>query len=52
VELGRRFPLVKVHDPTVGTAPIKTLRNLSSLTLTLSDHPLVVELKRGERSPR
>ena len=44
VRLGKAHPSVRVYDPTVGTAPVRTLSNVSSLTLTLSDHPLVVEL--------
>lgn len=35
---------VKVYDPTVGTTPTQTLSNVSSVPLTLSDHPLIVEL--------
>ena len=46
VNLGRAFPLVKAYDPTVGTAPMRTLRNAASLTLTLSDHPIIVEVPR------
>lgn len=48
VNLGRKFPLVRVYDPTIGTAPIKTLPNIDSLALTLSDHPLIIELKPGQ----
>ncbi len=44
VNLSRAFRSVKVYDPTVGTAPTKTLRNVSSLTLALSDHPMVIEI--------
>ena len=44
VNLGRAFPLVKVYDPTVGTLPVRTVHNAASLTLTLSDHPVIIEL--------
>ena len=44
VNLGRAYPLVKVYDPTVGTGPIRTVHNAASLTLTLSDHPMVIEI--------
>jgi len=44
VSLGRAYPLVKVYDPTVGTAPTRTLRKAASLTLALSDHPVVIEI--------
>ena len=44
VNLGRAYSLVKVYDPTIGTAPLKTLRRATSLTLTLSDHPVIIEI--------
>ena len=44
VHLGRACPSVTVYDPTVGTAPTQTLRNVTSLTLEMSNHPLVIEI--------
>ena len=44
VRLGETHPTVKVYDPTIGTQPIQTHRGVDSLKLTLSDHPLIVEL--------
>lgn len=44
VNLGRQYPSVNVYDPTVGTSPVQTLRKIKSLALTLSDHPLVIEV--------
>jgi hypothetical protein len=35
---------VKVYDPTTGTSPTQTLQNVTSVPLTLGDHPVVVEL--------
>jgi hypothetical protein len=35
---------VKVYDPTVGTEPIPTKSDHDSLTLTLTDHPLIVAI--------
>jgi hypothetical protein len=32
----------KIYDPTIGTEPIASHASVASLTLTLSDHPLVV----------
>ena len=53
VRLGSTYPAVKVYDPTVGTEPVQTLNAISSLTLTLSDHPLIIaipgNLKRTDR---
>lgn len=47
VNLGRVYPSVKIYDPTVGTAPTQTVHNAASLTLTLSDHPVVIEVPRA-----
>jgi hypothetical protein len=38
------YPLVKVYDPTTGTEPVQTRREIKSLKLTLSDHPLIIAL--------
>ena len=35
---------VRVYDPTMGTAAVQMLTNVSSVPLTLSDHPVVVEI--------
>ena len=44
VQLGRPYPSVRIYDPTLGAAPVQTVNNTASLPLTLSDHPLVIEL--------
>jgi hypothetical protein len=44
VNLGRTFATVKVYDPTTGTAPTQTLSSVASVTVTLTDHPVVIEL--------
>lgn len=44
VNLGRSYPLVNVYDPTVGTTPTQTLRHAASVTLEMSNHPLVIEI--------
>ena len=44
VRLGETHPVVKVYDPTVGTEPVQTRRKVDSLTLTVTDHPLVVAI--------
>jgi hypothetical protein len=44
VKLGREFPIVNLFDPTAGESPIETLRHITSVTLTLTDHPVVLEL--------
>jgi hypothetical protein len=45
VNLGGTHASVKVYDPTVGTEPIDTHSAISSLTLTLSDHPLIIAIR-------
>jgi hypothetical protein len=45
VKLGATYGSVKVYDPTLGVAPIQTLANVSSVTLTLSDHAFIVEIE-------
>lgn len=44
VDFASRHGAVKVYDVTSGTAPVQNLANVDHLTLTLSDHPLVVEI--------
>jgi hypothetical protein len=44
VNLGRICSSVKLYDPTIGIMPIHTLNNVRSVSLTLSDHPIVIEI--------
>ena len=44
VDFGKRVGLIKVYDPTVGTTPVQTVHGASSVSLKMSDHPLVLEL--------
>ena len=44
VDLGASFPAVKVYDPTTGTSAVQTLADVNSVSLTLSDHPNIVEV--------
>ncbi len=44
VDLRGTHPSVKVYDPTTGTAPTQTLTDAQSVSLTLSDHPVVIEI--------
>jgi hypothetical protein len=43
VSLSRSYATINVYDITKGTSPIATFSNVSSVTLTLSDHALIVE---------
>ena len=44
VSLGAVFASVNVYDPTVGASPVQSLRDVRSVALTLSDHPLIAEI--------
>jgi hypothetical protein len=44
VNLGRRFSTVAIYDPTLGASPTQSLKNVSSVQLTLSDHPMIIEI--------
>lgn len=44
VQLGGKRRRVTVYDPTTGIAPIHTFEGVSALTLTLSDHPLIIAI--------
>ena len=44
VNLGNQHGTVNVYDVTVGTSSLQTLINVSSVALTLTDHPLIVEV--------
>ena len=44
VDLSTSRVTVSVYDPTTGTSSTQTLHDVSSVALTLSDHPVVVEL--------
>jgi hypothetical protein len=48
VELHQRRKLVRLYDPTIGVEPIKTLINIDSLELVLSNHPIVVAISPRE----
>jgi hypothetical protein len=49
VDLGVRRPSVRVYDPTTGVEPVKTLTNVGSLELTLSDRPMVIAISPGRQ---
>ncbi len=44
VNLGSTHALVKLYDPTAGTSPIQTLTHVRAVPLSLSDHPVVIEI--------
>ena len=44
VNLGGSHTTVNIYDVTVGAAPVQTLSNVSAVPLTLSDHPMIIEV--------
>lgn len=44
VDLGHTRATVRVYDPITGTTPTQTLSQVDSVSLMLSDHPMIVEL--------
>ena len=44
VHFGAEQPLVLIYDPLEGTAPIQSLRNVSSAEIRVTDHPLIVQI--------
>ncbi len=44
VKLGATPALIRIYDPTLGTSAVRTLGNAHSITLTLSDHPVIIEI--------
>jgi hypothetical protein len=47
VRLGVTPAAIRIYDPTIGIEPVQTLANISSLELTLGDHPLVIAISSG-----
>ena len=49
VNLGDTYGTFKIYDPTKGTSPTQTLAAANSATLTLTDHPVIVEIGPADR---
>lgn len=47
VNLGATYGSVQVIDPMQGSTPVQTLSNVSSVNLSLTDHPLIVQIAPG-----
>ncbi len=45
IDLGTAHAVVRMFDVTLGVTPIQTLRNVSSIDLSLNDHAMVVEIE-------
>lgn len=44
VKLGKKIKTIKIYDPTKGTTEIEVLNNSDSVSLTLSNHPYIIEI--------
>ncbi len=44
VNLGATYSNVAVYDPMIGTAPIATYSNVSTVSISVVDHPLIVQV--------
>jgi len=44
IVFGSRKTEVKVFDPTISVSPVSTVSNSDAVTLTLSDHPMILEI--------
>ncbi len=44
INLGATFANVAVYDPMIGTTPIATYNNVSTLSISVIDHPLIVQV--------
>jgi hypothetical protein len=51
VNLGESYANVSVFDPMVGTAAIATYANVSSLQISLVDHPLIIQVSANSSTP-
>lgn len=49
VGLGGTVPRLTLFDPTVGVSPIQTLDQANTVSLTLSNHPVVLEMSARAR---
>ena len=45
VALGATYATVNVFDPLSGATPIATLHNVQSVNLSVTDHPLIIEVE-------
>ena len=49
VQLGVTPASVRIYDPTIGIEPVRTLTNVSSFELGLSDHPIVIAISSSRQ---
>ncbi|MBR0655286.1 hypothetical protein [Plastoroseomonas arctica] len=44
IGFGRSFATVEVFDPLLGSSPIQILHNVNTVTVGVTDHPLIIQL--------
>jgi hypothetical protein len=44
VNLGTTYSSINLYDPTIGPTPTQTLSNVNAVPLTLSNHPMIIEI--------
>lgn len=44
INFGKKIASLKIFDPTLGTEPTEVLKDVTKATITVSDHPLILEL--------
>ncbi len=52
VKFGSVCQTVGIYDPTIGTTAIENLSNATSARVTLSDHPVIIEIQSSRRGRR
>lgn len=51
ISFGKSFETVQIFDPLLGTSAVQTLHNVSSVSLGVTDHPLIVQLSGAGTTP-
>ncbi|MEN0104981.1 MAG: hypothetical protein AAGC84_01000 [Pseudomonas sp.] len=44
VNLGEVQTTVNIYDPVIGAEPIQTLRNVNSVRVSVTDHPIIIQV--------
>lgn len=44
INLDSTYSFINIYDPTIGTSMVQTLNNVSSATISITDHPLIIEI--------
>jgi hypothetical protein len=44
INLDATYSSINIYDPTIRTSTVQTLNNVSSATISVTDHPLIIEI--------